>query len=131
MAYYVRWSIPRLLTAALIPVLLLIFLAASFQPVHGEEPDQQQASLDRYEHKMAKPARAYSTLFHYIKNMRPVHHENTPAHQAEASVPLLCVSFFPVIYIILKRLLLHPLKFTSNFIGAITVTTMFRAIPSI
>lgn len=116
MIYLGRLSIPRLLKAAFIPVLLLTFLAVSSQLLHEQEPEAQRASLERYEHKMAQPVRAHSNQPHYIPPLRQAHPENILAPWPEAFVPLLCVSFFPVIYIILKRLLLYPLKYNSHFI---------------
>ncbi|WP_342423014.1 hypothetical protein [Paenibacillus sp. FSL E2-0178] len=117
MTYLARLSISKLLKAAFIPVLLLTFLAASSQLLNEQEASEvQHARLERYEHKMAQPVRAHSTTFHYIPSARLAHPENLLALHPEASPPLLCVSFFPIIYIILKRLLLYPLKCTSHFI---------------
>lgn len=117
MTYLARLSIPKLLKAAFIPVLLLTFLAASSQLLNEQEASEvQHARLERYEHKMAQPVRALSTPFHYIPSARLAHPENLLALHTEAALPLLCVSFFPIIYIILKRLLLYPLKCTSHFI---------------
>lgn len=120
MTYLARLSLPRLLKAALIPVLLFTFLAVSSQIPQDQEPDNLSTKSERYEHKMIHPARAHSPLVQYITSMRLVHPENILALQPEPSVPLLCVSFFPVIYIILKRLLLYPLKYTSHFISVRT-----------
>jgi hypothetical protein len=117
MTYLARLSFARLLKAAFIPVLLLTFLATSSQLLHEQEPEMQHASLDRYEHKMAQPVRAHSTKIQYIPSVWLAHPENIMALHPEASVPLLCVSFSPIIYIILKRLLLYPLKYTSYFIS--------------
>ncbi|WNS45739.1 hypothetical protein [Paenibacillus sp. MMS20-IR301] len=116
MSYLERLSLPRLLKAAFIPVLLLTFLAVSSQLLHEQEPEAQQASLERYEHKMAQPARTHSSQIHYIPSVRQAHPENILALWPEASAPLLCISVFSVIYIILKRLLLYPLKYNSHFI---------------
>lgn len=116
MTYLARLSIRRLLLTALVPVLLLTFLTASPLLFHEQDSAEKHTNLERIEHKITQPVRIHKPQLPFASPLRLDHPENLLAFQPEASVPLLCVSLYPIIYILLKRLLLYPLKYTSHFV---------------
>lgn len=116
MAYVARTPFARLLLILFIPVLLLSLLTVSPGVFHSHAPEGEPDNIKRYEHVLAHPVRAHSAIYKSVPSDRSVHHGITSTALPEPTVPVLCVSLFPIIYIILKRLLLHPLKYTSTFI---------------
>jgi hypothetical protein len=82
------------------------------------EQERETYGLERYELKFIAPVRANTQHSVPASVVRLSHHGNALTVTAEPPLPVLCVSFFPIIYIILKRLLLYPLKYTSHFVAA-------------
>ncbi|UQZ36352.1 hypothetical protein C2I18_24170 [Paenibacillus sp. PK3_47] len=115
-AYLGRKPFQQLLRISLIPMVLFTLLAASFGVHHQEEYEGRTPQIQQYEHKLTQPVRLHPPKPSYTPGVRISHHGSTPLLTPESAACLLSVSFYPFIYIILKRLRLHPLKFTSNYV---------------
>ncbi len=106
----------RLLRAALIPLLLFSMLAASAGRFHSADSDDHSSKVKRYEHKITHTVWKKTTLHKYMPLIRPAQHGTTSWNAGVSATAVLAVSLLPVIYLRLKRMLLYPLKFTSQFV---------------
>lgn len=116
MTYVARRSISRILLCLFLPALLLTLMTASSGVFHDQAPEGEPLNIKRYEHKLTHPVRAHSSIYKSVPTDRLTYHGVTPGRLPNPQALALCVSLLPVIYIILKRLLLHPLKYTSTFV---------------
>ncbi|MEK4007388.1 hypothetical protein [Paenibacillus sp. FSL H3-0333] len=114
---WTRLTLLNLLKAVFLPVLLLIFLITALQMLHEQEPEMHSVRPDRYEHKLAQPVRVHHTQIYDTQAVRLAPRENPLTLESGPPGLLLCVSLLPFIYILLKRLLLIPLKYNSHFVG--------------
>jgi hypothetical protein len=117
MTYIARKPLFMLLRCALIPVLLITLLAGAYGAFPHAEQEGNTPHFQRYEYKLTQPVRIHPPKYSYTPSARLAHHGFTPAEPPEPAAPLLCVSLYPVIYNIVKRQRLHPLKFTSNYVS--------------
>jgi hypothetical protein len=107
----------------LLNMMLVIVLSLSLPPVwssqsfHGNGQETESYESERYERKSMPPAR----LKHYngviIPAFKPSLLGNTLPAPEDVILPVLCILFCPLIYKLLLRLWLEPLKFTSNFVA--------------
>lgn len=116
MTYLARKPISRLFQAALIPVILITLLAASYGIFRSAEQEGSSPHIQRYEHKLTQPLRIHPPKLSYLSGARTSQHGFTPLMTQEPAAAFLCVSLYPFIYIILKRRWFRPLKFTSNYV---------------
>jgi hypothetical protein len=115
-AYLAYFPYSKLLRAAFIPILMFTLIAGAVGAFSTVEYEGETHKFERYEHKMATPVRAHSTPIKFVPAVRLPHHGITPVVLPEPHVPVLVVSLSPIIYITLKRLLLQPLRYTSNLV---------------
>lgn len=118
MAYLARFPFRVWLRTGLIPLLVLMLLTTSSEMSYDDEPEHGQYSIERYEHKMAQPTRSHSPVLKSVLSIRFAHRGLNPADQPESPAPVCCVSLDSLIYITLKRLLLHPIQYSSNYVSA-------------
>ncbi|WP_341347471.1 hypothetical protein [Paenibacillus sp. FSL H3-0469] len=110
-------SLLDVLKAVFLPLLLLTFLIMALQMLHEQESEMHSVRPDRYEHKLAQPARVHHTQIYDAQAVRLAPRENPLTLESGPFGLLLCVSLLPFIYILLKRRLLIPLKYNSHFVG--------------
>lgn len=115
---WTRLTLLDLLKAVFLPLLLLTFLIIALQMLHEQEPEMHHSvRTDRYEHKLAQPARMHHTQIYDAQAVRLAPGENPLTLESGPPGLLPNVSLFPFIYILLKRRLLLPLKYNSHFVG--------------
>ncbi|KUP22293.1 hypothetical protein [Paenibacillus sp. DMB5] len=117
MAYLAAKPLTVWLRAALAPLLLLMTLTASTGAVSSAEPEQYP-HID--EHKMTQPARLHGPLPKSVPIMRSAHHGNPLPVPQDTGLPVCFVLLYPLFYNRLKRRLLRPLKYTSNYVELYT-----------
>lgn len=115
MAYLARKPLTIWLRVALIPLLLFMTLSSSSGAVNSAE-SEHRPHIERYEHKMSQPARMLPPLPKSIPFMRAVYHGNPLPSEPEQGLPVCFVLLYPAFYHRLKRLLLQPLKYMSNYV---------------
>ncbi|WP_042200774.1 hypothetical protein [Paenibacillus camerounensis] len=115
MAYPSDKTLTLWLRAALVPLLLLMTLTASIGAFSNAEP-KQYPHIERYEHKVTQPAWMHAPVPKSVPILRSVHHGNPLSVTQETGLAVCFVLLYPLYYNRLKRLLLRPLKYTSNFI---------------
>ncbi|MDF9842919.1 MULTISPECIES: hypothetical protein [unclassified Paenibacillus] len=115
MAYLAAKPLTVWLRAGLAPLLLLMTLTASTGADSNAEPEQYP-HIERYEHKMTQPARLHGPLPKSVPFMRSAHHGNPLPVSQDTGLPVCFVLLYPQFYNRLKRLLLRPLKYTSNYV---------------
>ncbi|AIQ46812.1 hypothetical protein R70723_13725 [Paenibacillus sp. FSL R7-0273] len=103
------------LRAALVPLLLLMTLAASAGAANLAEPEQYP-HIERYEHKVTQPARLHAPLPKSVPVLRSVHHGSPLSVSQDTWLAVCFVLLYPVFYNRLKLLLLRQLKYTSNYV---------------
>jgi hypothetical protein len=94
-----------------------MLLTASFGLSYNAGQEQGPNNIERSEHKMAQPARVHSPVLKSGPGSHIAHLGNIAAGQPKIPAPVSCVLLIPIIYITLKRLLLQPLKYTSNYVS--------------
>lgn len=116
MTYIARSTLFRLLQIILIPLLLLTFSEVHSQLIQGSNQEQTRSEIERSDHKIMQPARVPSLPQKFLTLSRLSPTGIIIASPAKASAVILSVSLYPIIYLILKRRLLHPLKYTSLYV---------------
>ncbi|WP_019911432.1 hypothetical protein [Paenibacillus sp. HW567] len=116
MTYLARTALLRLLRIILIPLLLLSFTGVHAQHFQSSSEEHTRYEIVRLEHKMMHPARTHSLPQKILTLSRLSPPGIIPVPPAKAFAVVLSVSLYPIIYLILKRRRLSPLKYTSQYV---------------
>ncbi|MNI65449.1 hypothetical protein D3C73_1209590 [compost metagenome] len=95
---------------------MLLLLTAPSGLLGSAEHEEGPHHIERYEHKLSQAARLLPQPLKSVPVIRAVQHGNPLADGTESSAPVRCVLLYPLFYIFLKRLLLEPLKYKSNYV---------------
>ncbi|MBW4083990.1 hypothetical protein [Paenibacillus sp. S150] len=117
MSYLARIPMFRLLQLALIPLLLLSLLAVNSQVLNSSGQENSRYEVERHEHKIIQPFLIHTTQLKFLPNLRLNHPGIIPDFPPETSAAVLVVSLHPVIYLMMKRRRLYPLKYTSDYVS--------------
>ncbi|KWX73975.1 hypothetical protein [Paenibacillus jilunlii] len=117
MIYIARSPLFRVLRIALFPLMLLSLLAVNLSLIDNSEQEHSQYEIEHYEHKIIQPIRTHTAHSKVLPPQRLNYSGITPPHAPVTSATVLAVSLYPIIYLIKKRLLLYPLKYTSHYVG--------------
>ncbi|CQR55357.1 hypothetical protein [Paenibacillus riograndensis] len=117
MTYIARSPLFKRLRFVLVPLLLLSLLTVNFQVPDSGGEEHTRNEIEHYGHKMIQPIRTHPAQSKVLPPQRLNYSGITPPQAPVTSATVPAVSLCPIIYLIKKRLLLYPLKYTSHYVG--------------
>ncbi|GGF85013.1 hypothetical protein GCM10010912_32840 [Paenibacillus albidus] len=117
MRYLARFPLIWWVQTVLIVVMTFSFPSLNVEALHSSVQEQKAYEPDHSDRKVIKHNRVHYHSPGPLALSRITYPVNTFEVPSALLLPVLCVSFLPLIYKFLKRLLLYPLKFTSHFVA--------------